>query len=97
MLYEVITKNNMKVALIGPLANAAHDQMGTWVFDGNKADSRTLKMALESTPGISVKYAAGLQYSRDEDESGFAEARRTAANADVCVLALGEESSYNFV
>lgn len=81
-----------KIALIGPLADAPHDQMGTWVFDGEKQHTRTLRQAFASHFGSNVLYSAGLRYSRQTDRAGFADALEKARKSDVVVLVLGEES-----
>lgn len=84
---------SLKIAVIGPLADAPHDQMGTWVFDGKKADSKTVLPAIiEKLGATQVVYAKGLSISRDKSVSGFVEAVEAARNADVCVLVVGEES-----
>ncbi len=81
------------VALIGPLADAPHDQMGTWVFDGKKEDTVTPLAALREELGSDrVRFAPGLALSRTEDQSGFAEAVEAARAADVAVVVVGEES-----
>ena len=42
------------IAVVGPLADAPHEQMGTWVFDGREGMSVTPRMALEeAVPPIS--------------------------------------------
>lgn len=44
------------IAIVGPLADAAHDQMGTWVFDGEKAHTQTLLPALKEMYGDKVTF-----------------------------------------
>ena len=84
---------SLKVAVIGPLADAPHDQMGTWVFDGKKADSKTVLPAIIAKLGAGqVVYAKGLSISRDKGMDGIPEAVAAAKNADVCVVVVGEES-----
>jgi len=65
--------SDKKIALIGPLAHAPREQLGTWTFDGDGDKSITPKMAFENA-GINVNYAAGLTYSRDSDTALFDEA-----------------------
>ncbi len=83
-----------KIAVIGPLADAAFDQLGTWIYDGRKTDTRTFWPALQQYLGKTgtATYAAGLQYSRDPSSEGFADALRVAQAADVIVFVGGEES-----
>ncbi len=42
------------IALIGPMADAPHDQLGTWVFDGEKARTITPLAALQQQYGQQV-------------------------------------------
>lgn len=83
-----------RVALIGPLADDAHEQMGTWVFDGDPALSRTIRQALrEALPDtVQVEYARGVATTRSHDTGGFEEAVGCAQRADVAVLVVGEEA-----
>ncbi len=92
-------KNNLlpiakdkRLAIIGPLADAPLDQMGTWVLDGNTADAVTpLKAIRELIGEANVIYAAGLATSRTTDTAGFGKAVQAAQQADVVLLFLGEE------
>lgn len=83
-----------RLALIGPMADEARDQLGTWIFDGDPTLSRTLLPALREAagPAIAVEHARGLPTTRSHDRAGFAEAVAAAARADVAVLAVGEEA-----
>lgn len=86
-------KANLKVAVIGPLADASHDQMGTWVFDGDKAYTVTPLKALQTEfKNISYVYEPALSYSRDKSTANFEKAKQAAASADVAIVFLGEES-----
>ncbi|MCD8193326.1 MAG: beta-glucosidase BglX [Tannerellaceae bacterium] len=82
------------IAVVGPMADAPHDQLGTWIFDGDKNYTQTSLKALQAEYGdkLNILYAPGLSYSRDEDTSGIAEAVRAAARADVVVAFVGEEA-----
>lgn len=82
------------IAVIGPLADAAQDQLGTWVFDGHADDSVTPLAAIRQRFGetLPVRYACGLPYSRSRDQGGFDEAVAVAAASDVALVFLGEES-----
>lgn len=81
------------IAVIGPLADAAHDQMGTWVFDGDPGLSVTCLQALRDRVGdVEFTYAPGLSDSRSRDESGLADAAAVAEDADLALLFLGEEA-----
>ena len=88
-----LSKSISSVAVIGPLADSPHDQMGTWVFDGNKENSVTPLTALKEKLGAAkINFAKGLEISRTKSTQGFAEAVEAARKSDVVVLFLGEES-----
>ena len=83
-----------RVALIGPLADAPYQQLGTWIFDGDPSLSVTLREALHEQLGdeVELSYLRVLEHSRDRDTGDFEAACKLAAAADVVVLGLGEES-----
>lgn len=83
-----------KVVVTGPLADAPYEQMGTWVFDGEKSRSVTPLQAIRDMYGdrVEVVYEPGLSYSRDKDTKGFAKAVKAAKGADVVIAFVGEES-----
>lgn len=82
-----------KIAVVGPMANAHHDQVGTWVFDFEKERSVTPLEALRDMYGEkNVLYAPGLEYSRLNDTKGFAAAVKAARNADLVLYFGGEEA-----
>ena len=82
-----------KVAAIGPLADSARDQLGTWAL-GSADTVRTPLAALREALGAGrVAYAPGLKNSRDESHDRFAAAVEAARGADVVLLFLGEEAS----
>lgn len=82
------------VAVVGPLADAPYEQMGTWVFDGEKEQTRTPLRALKEMYGNQVKilYEPALAYSRDKDKSRFPQAVSLARQADVVLTFVGEEA-----
>lgn len=82
-----------KIAVIGPMADAPHDQMGTWVFDGDKKYTVTPVGALKGEyKHINYVYEPALKYSRDKNTANFEKAKQAAASADVAVVFLGEEA-----
>lgn len=84
-------KKGMRILVTGPLADAPHDQLGTWAFDGEKAHTLTpLKALRERFPG-QVDYVPGLRFSR-EKRSSFADVVTAARRADVVLAFLGEEA-----
>ena len=82
---------NTKVALIGPMAHAPLDQMGTWTFDGEKERTVTPLDAFKAA-GANFSYVAALTHSRDTSKSQFNKAITASKNADVVVCVLGEEA-----
>lgn len=82
------------LAVIGPMADAPYEQMGTWVFDGEKEHTQTPLTAIKEMYGNKVKviFEKGLDYSRDKNTTGIARAVSTARQADAVVIFVGEES-----
>lgn len=84
---------NAKVALIGPLAHAAHDQLGSWVLDAQKQDSVTVLDAFRQAVGEDkLFYSQALYSSRSRDTKDFSQALEQAKKADVIVFVGGEEA-----
>ena len=82
-----------RVAVIGPLADSAVDQMGSWVLDGRPEDVHTPLAAIRALAGdAQVAYAPGLENARDTSHAGFAAAVAAARSADRVVLFLGEDA-----
>ena len=80
-----------RILVTGPMADAPHDQLGTWTFDGEKEHTVTpLKALRERFPG-KVDYVPGLCYSREKRES-FTDVTTAARKADVVLVFLGEEA-----
>ncbi|MCK9206553.1 MAG: glycoside hydrolase family 3 C-terminal domain-containing protein [Salinivirgaceae bacterium] len=82
-----------KIALIGPLGNAAEDMLGNWsaagwaqycvtLFDGLKAEAVDKNIQIHYEKGCEI---VGLS------TSGFDAAIKAAKNADFVILALGED------
>ncbi|HNW49844.1 MAG TPA: beta-glucosidase BglX [Prolixibacteraceae bacterium] len=83
------------IAIIGPLADAPHDQMGTWVMDGKKQNSITPLTSIQEKAkelGIKVSYERALTLSRSKEINNKDAVINAARNADVVLLFLGEES-----
>lgn len=82
------------LAVIGPMADAPYEQMGTWVFDGEKEHTQTPLTAIKKMYGDKVKilFEKGLDYSRDKNTAGIARAVNAARQADAVVVFVGEES-----
>ncbi len=87
-------ENIKTVAVVGPLADAPYEQMGTWVFDGEKEHTRTPLQSIREMYGkqVNVIYEKGLEYSRDKRTADIAKAASAARRADVVIAFVGEES-----
>lgn len=81
------------IALIGPMADSQSEMFGSWAGNGNPADVITLRTALEQRMqhlGGRLLYAEGTKILTTSTE-GFAGAEQAAEQADVTILALGED------
>ena len=79
------------ILVTGPLADAPHEQLGTWSFDGESSHAVTpLKALQERFPG-KVTYVPGLTYSR-EKRARFEDVVAAARRADVVLAFVGEEA-----
>ncbi|PLX13939.1 MAG: glycosyl hydrolase, partial [Marinilabiliales bacterium] len=88
-----LPKDIKNVAVIGPLANAPYEQLGTWVFDGKEENTITpLNAIIKFLGEDKVNYAPGLKISRTLDKNGFDDAMKAAKNSDVVLLFMGDES-----
>ncbi len=82
------------IAVIGPLADAPYQQLGTWIFDGDIELSITPLQSIRSLVGgaVDVRYVRAMETSRSKTSEAFDDAVAIAADSDVAVLFLGEES-----
>ena len=79
------------ILVTGPMADAPHEQLGTWAFDGQSTHTVTpLKALQERFPG-KVTYVQGLKNSRSRRER-FDDVVAAARRADVVLVFLGEEA-----
>lgn len=79
------------ILVTGPMADAPHDQLGTWVFDGEKSHTVTPLKALQDRFPGKVLYVPGLTYSRQERDN-FSDVVAAARRADVIIAFMGEEA-----
>ena len=80
------------VAVVGPLADAPRDQLGTWVFDGKAENSITPLTAVNELLGADkVNFIKGLQYSRDKSSAEFDKTLAMAKQSDAVIFFGGEE------
>lgn len=90
-----LDKSKVKTVFVtGPMANAPHDQLGTWTFDGDASHSITPLQAIRDLYGDDVKiiYEPGLVCSREFNEKSVKKAAAAARNADVILAFVGEEA-----
>lgn len=86
-----LSKKVKQLAVIGPLANARRDMIGSWSAAGDWKKSVTLLEGIKAavSPATKVSYARGCSITGDSTQY-LAEAIRLARQADVVVLAVGE-------
>ena len=90
-----IARGVRTIALVGPLADSRQDMLGPWSANGKPEDVVTLRAALEARAkrdGFRLIYAKGTDIVGNS-EAGFEEAVAAARQADVVLLALGEDAS----
>ncbi len=88
-----LSKDIKKVAVIGPLSDAPHDQLGTWTFDGEQETTITPLNYLRDFLGSDkVIYSPGLSYSRDKSKLAFNSAISAARSSDIVLFFAGEEA-----
>ena len=81
------------VLVVGPMAHAPYDQMGTWALDGQKEHTVTPIMALREQWGekVKIEYIPVLTHPRDNSTAEFKKMQKAARKADVVVAFVGEE------
>lgn len=90
-----ISNSAKTIALIGPMADAQDEMLGSWAGAGQAADAITLRTALEQRlqkTGGRLLYAEGTQLLTDST-AGFEAAKQAAEQSDLVVMALGEDAS----
>ena len=82
------------IAVVGPLADAPYEQLGTWIFDGDSALSMTPLDALRRRvgPEVEVNFFQAMATSRDRNTDAFEAVAEAAGQSDVVLMFLGEES-----
>lgn len=87
-------ENVKSIAVIGPMADAPYDQLGTWIFDAEKSHTITPVKALREMYGdkIKINFEPGTVYSRDRSKDGFAKAVSIARASDIVIAIVGEEA-----
>ncbi len=87
-----LSKKIKTIAIIGPMADKARDQLGTWVLRAIVEDTKTPLNAIKEYIGSSKKvlFSPGLKDPYDMNKYGFREAVKVARKADVVLLFVGE-------
>ena len=82
------------LAIIGPLADAPYEQLGTWIFDGDESLSVTPLQAIRDFVGVDVDLhvVRAMENSRSRVNDDFDTAVSAARKCDATLLFLGEES-----
>jgi beta-glucosidase len=83
-----------RILVTGPMADAPHDQLGTWAFDGEPSHTVTPLAALKERYGdrMQITYFPALKNSRDDDPAALAQAEALARQCDAVLVFLGEEA-----
>lgn len=81
-----------RIAVIGPLADAARDQLGCWMLDGRESEARTPLAAIRDAvgPQVQVDYVQALDSPIDDQTEKLDAAAQAAAQADVALVFVGE-------
>ncbi|HET6931435.1 MAG TPA: glycoside hydrolase family 3 N-terminal domain-containing protein, partial [Candidatus Acidoferrum sp.] len=88
-----LTPESGTIAVIGPLADDGRNLLGPWAGRGRPEDVVTLKSALEQKIGAEkIRYARGAGF-QTASEGEIQKAVETARQADVVLMALGEEAN----
>lgn len=82
------------IAVVGPMADAPYEQLGTWTFDGEKSKTQTPLMALKQLYGdkVIIIYEPALAFTRDKNTNNISKAVSAANKADLVLAFVGEEA-----
>jgi len=86
-------RGELKIAVVGPLADSRKDVIGNWSGDGRPEDAVTVLAGVRARVGQNgrVTYAQGCDVPCESNE-GFIEAVRRARDADFTILVVGESA-----
>lgn len=90
-----LTDGCRTVLLTGPLSDAKYEQLGTWIFDGEKEHTVTLREGLQEEcdrRGVKLIFEPAMTYTRDTTQLSVERAVEAAMESDVIIAAVGEES-----
>ncbi len=90
-----LSKSTAKIALIGPLADNKEDVLGSWHASGDVSKVVTLRKALtDALPKAEITYIEGAKMDNNTEE-GFEAAIEASKNADIVIMAIGENYRQN--
>lgn len=86
-----LSKNIKRLAVIGPLAAARKEMIGSWSAAGDWKKAVTLLEGIKAavSPSTEVLYARGSNID-DDSTTYFSQAIKTARQSDIVLLAIGE-------
>lgn len=89
----ILPEKVKRVLIVGPMADAPYDQMGTWALDGDKTHTVTPIAAIREdwAEKVEIDYIPCLTHPRDRSTAEFARMQEAARKADVVVAFVGEE------
>jgi len=88
-----LSKDLNRIAVLGPLSDNKQEMLGSWSGAGRAEDNVTLVEGIRNyaSDGTDIVHAGGVDFT-DPSTDGFQEAVNLARNADVAVVAIGEEA-----
>ena len=87
-------EGDVRIALIGPLAEAKADHLGNWTARGKAEDVVSISEAMAAEFPGKVTVVKGCDFEGN-DRSGFDAALRAVKKADVAVLCLGHKGKWS--
>ncbi len=88
-----LSPNTRRIAVVGPLATAREEMLGSWASAGRPADVVSILEGLKAAmPDCRIDDARGVDID-GEDERGVAVAIDLCAHAEIIVLCLGESAA----
>jgi beta-glucosidase len=88
-----ISEKVKSIAVVGPLADNAHDMLGTWAAFGRDEDVVSILAGLKQRAGaIKIEHAKGCGIT-DADTSGIAAAATVAKGCDLALVVVGESEA----
>lgn len=89
----IVPENIKRILVVGPMADAPYDQMGTWALDGDKTHTVTPIAAIREEWGakVEIDYIPALTHPRDKSTAEFKKMQKAARKADIVVAFVGEE------